>query len=108
MVVDADLVCRVRTQMRDKAFLRAKAIEGKQEAGAKFSDYFDHLERWAQVPSHRALAMFRARNKHVLSLEIEVDAADASPVRPVERIIADAYRIGSSAPGDLWLLEVAR
>ena len=108
MAVNADLVGRVRTYMKDKAFLRAKAIEGKQEAGAKFSDYFDHVERWAQVPSHRALAMLRGRNEDVLSLEIEVDAADASPIKPVERMIADAYRIGPAAPGDLWLLEVAR
>ena len=108
MAVNADLVGRVRTYMKDKAFLRAKAIEGKQEAGAKFSDYFDHVERWAQVPSHRALAMLRGRNEDVLSLDIEVDAADASPIKPVERMIADAYRIGPAAPGDLWLLEVAR
>ena len=108
MAVNADLVGRVRTYMKDKAFLRAKAIEGKQETGAKFSDYFDHVERWAQVPSHRALAMLRGRNEDVLSLEIEVDAADASPIKPVERMIADAYRIGPAAPGDLWLLEVAR
>src|SRR6202041_2487040 len=53
--------------------------------GAKFSDYFDHVERWAQVPSHRALAMLRGRNEDVLSFEIEVDAADASPIKPVER-----------------------
>ncbi|MFZ2108470.1 MAG: Tex-like N-terminal domain-containing protein, partial [Roseiarcus sp.] len=108
MAVNADLVGRVRTHMKEKAFLRAKAIEGKQEAGAKFSDYFDHVERWAQVPSHRALAMLRGRNEDVLSLEIEVDAADASPIKPVERMIADAYRIGPAAPGDLWLMEVAR
>ena len=108
MAVNADLVGRVRTYMKDKAFLRAKAIEGKQEAGAKFSDYFDHVERWAQVPSHRALAMLRGRNEDVLSLEIEVDAADTSPIKPVERMIGDAYRMGPAAPGDLWLLEVAR
>ena len=101
MAVNADLVGRVRTYMKDKAFLRATAIEGKQEAGAKFSDYFDHVERWAQVPSHRALAMLRGRNEDVLSLEIEVDAADTSPMKPVERMIADAYRIGPAAPGDL-------
>jgi uncharacterized protein len=108
MAVNAELVGRLRTHLKDKAFLRAKAIEGKQEAGAKFADYFDHVERWAQVPSHRALAMFRGRNEDVLSLEIEVDAADPSPIKPVERMVADAYRIGSAAPGDLWLMEVAR
>src|SRR5271155_4625711 len=108
MAVNADLVGRVRTYMRDTAFLRAKAIEGKQEAGAKFSDYFDHVERWAQVPSHRALAMLRGRNESVLALDIEVDADDASAVKPVERMIADAYQVASAAPGDLWLREVAR
>src|SRR6202453_605828 len=108
MAADAELVGRLRTYLKDKAFLRAKAIEGKQEAGAKFSDYFDHVERWAQVPSHRALAMLRGRNEDVLSLEIEVDAADPSPIKPVERMIAAAFSIGSAAPGDLWLMEVAR
>jgi uncharacterized protein len=108
MAADAELVGRLRTYLKDKAFLRAKAIEGKQEAGAKFSDYFDHVERWAQVPSHRALAMLRGRNEDVLSLDIEVDAADPSPIKPVERMIAAAFRIGSAAPGDLWLMEVAR
>ena len=66
--------------MQEKAFLRADVDDGKQEAGAKFSDYFDHVERWAKVPSHRALAMLRGRNEGVLSLDIEVDADDASPV----------------------------
>jgi uncharacterized protein len=108
MAVDAQLLGRLRTYMKTKAFLRAKVIEGKQEPGAKFSDYFDHVERWAQVPSHRALAMLRGRNEEVLALEIEVDADDPSPVKPVERMIAEAYRIGSATPGDVWLMEAAR
>ncbi|TJW42924.1 MAG: RNA-binding transcriptional accessory protein, partial [Mesorhizobium sp.] len=43
----------------------------------------------------------------VLSLDIEVDADDVSPVKPVERMIADAYAIGRQLPGDRWLMEVA-
>ena len=95
--------------MKDKAFLRARAIEGKQEAGAKFSDYFDHVERWAQVPSHRALAMLRGRNEDVLSLEIEVDA-DGYFGRKAGGA-DDRGRLPHRGPrraGDLWLLEVAR
>ncbi|WP_419694602.1 Tex family protein [Mesorhizobium muleiense] len=103
---NADLVGRLRTYMKERAFLRSRVVDGKQEAGAKFSDYFDHVERWANVPSHRALAMLRGRNEEVLSLDIEVDADDASPVKPVERMIADAYAIGQ-LPGDRWLMEVA-
>ncbi|MER8373288.1 Tex family protein [Mesorhizobium sp. M1406] len=104
---NADLVGKLRTHMKERAFMRARVVDGKQEAGAKFSDYFDHVERWANVPSHRALAMLRGRNEEVLSLDIEVDADDTSPVKPVERMIANAYAIGGSLPGDRWLMEVA-
>ncbi|MER8579320.1 RNA-binding transcriptional accessory protein [Mesorhizobium sp. M1423] len=104
---NADLVGKLRAYMKERAFLRSRVIDGKQEAGAKFSDYFDHVERWANVPSHRALAMLRGRNEEVLSLDIEVDADDVSPVKPVERMIADAYAIGRQLPGDRWLMEVA-
>ncbi|MCA0027798.1 RNA-binding transcriptional accessory protein, partial [Mesorhizobium sp. B263B1A] len=104
---NADLVGKLRSYMKERAFMRARVVDGKQEAGAKFSDYFDHVERWATVPSHRALAMLRGRNEEVLSLDIEVDADDSSPVKPVERMVANAYAIGGSLPGDRWLMEVA-
>jgi len=106
--VNADLLGRLRAYMRDKAILRAKVVDGQQEAGAKFSDYFDHFERWATVPSHRALAMLRGRNENVLNLDLEVDADDASPTKPVERMIAEAYQIGGALPGDIWLKDVVR
>ncbi|MGH6763599.1 MAG: Tex family protein [Phyllobacterium sp.] len=103
---NADLLGKLRHYMKDRAFLRAQVVDGKQEAGAKFSDYFDHFERWTTVPSHRALAMFRGRNEDVLSLEIEVDADDTSAVKPVERMIAAAFDIGQQKPADKWLMEV--
>ena len=107
MAENADLVGRLRTYMKDRATLRAKVIDGKQEAGAKFSDYFDHTERWATAPSHRALAMLRGRNEEVLSVDIEVDADDTSSVKPAVRMVASAYQIGGTLPGDKWLLDVA-
>ena len=106
--VNADLLGRLRSYMREKAFLRAKVVDGQQEAGAKFSDYFDHVERWAVAPSHRALAMLRGRNEGALTVDIEVDADDASPTKPVERMIAEAYQVGAQLPGDLWLKDVVR
>jgi len=104
--VNAELVGRLRAYMRDKAVLRARVEDGKQEAGAKFSDYFDHCERWANVPSHRALAMLRGRNEGFLTLELEVDA-DA-PEKPAERMIAEACGAVGDAPGDVYLRDVAR
>ena len=104
---NAEVVGRLRAYLHGKADLRARVVEGKQEAGAKFSDYFDHVERWANVPSHRALAMLRGRNEDVLALDIEVDAEDPRPVKPVVAMIAEGYGIGDRLPGDVWLLEVA-
>ena len=104
---NAELVGRLRAHMKERAVLRARVLDGKEEAGAKFSDYFDHAERWATVPSHRALAMLRGRNEDVLALELDVDADDPAPVKPVMRMIAAAYGIGPALPGDQWLMEVA-
>ncbi len=102
---NADLLKRLREYMKDNAFLRSRVVEGKQEAGAKFSDYFDHTERWATVPGHRALAMLRGWNEEFLSVDIVVDQDSTEPVKPVERIVASFYAVGTK-PGDRWLAEV--
>ncbi|MBB3592282.1 uncharacterized protein FHX08_002626 [Rhizobium sp. BK529] len=104
---NADLLGKLRAHLRNAALLKAKVVEGKEATGEKFSDYFDHSERWATVPGHRALAMLRGWNEEVLTLTIEADAEIASPNKPVERMIAAAYEIGSSRPGDRWLMDVA-
>ncbi|MCV9997643.1 RNA-binding transcriptional accessory protein [Pararhizobium sp. YC-54] len=103
---NADLLGRLRAHMRQVAFLRSKVVDGKQEAGAKFSDYFDHSEKWATVAGHRALAMLRGWNEEFLSVDIVVDQDDTSPVKPVERTIASVYKVGGTLPGDKWLMEM--
>ncbi len=106
---NADLLGRLRTYMREHGVLRSRVADGKQESGAKFSDYFDHSERWSAVAGHRALAMMRGRNEDVLMLELEVDAADPAPYKPVERLIASTYEVRADAGAcDAWLMDVAR
>ncbi len=106
---NADLLGRLRTYMRERSQIKATVVEGQQEAGAKFSDYFAHTERWGNVAGHRALAMMRGRNEGVLSLEIEVDAEDPSPYKPVERMVAEAHDIrADGVVADAWLMDVAR
>ncbi|QGG89552.1 S1 RNA-binding domain-containing protein [Agrobacterium sp. MA01] len=104
---NADLIGRLRNDMKDRAILYSKLVDGKAEAGAKFSDYFDHFERWATVPGHRALAMLRGWNEEFLSLAIEVDRDDTSPIKTSQRMIASAYQVAAKGPADQWLLEVA-
>lgn len=104
---NADLIGCLRNDMKDRAILYSKLVDGKAEAGAKFADYFDHSERWATVPGHRALAMLRGWNEEFLSLSIEVDRDDSAPVKPSQRMIASAYQVAGKGPADQWLLEVA-
>ena len=110
MAENADLVGSLRNYMKENAQVHARLVEGKAEAGAKFSDYFDHVERWATAPSHRALAMLRGRNEEILTVDIEIDADSDAPVKPVEARIMGAYQIDPKAgtPADKWLGEVAR
>ncbi|WP_288427828.1 Tex family protein [uncultured Agrobacterium sp.] len=107
MTENADLLKRLRDYMRQNAMLRAKVVDGKQAAGEKFSDYFDHTEKWATAPGHRALAMLRGWNEEVLTLTIDVDADDPSPVKPAQRTIASAFEIRNAGPADQWLMDVA-
>jgi uncharacterized protein len=105
-----ELVGRLRAYLRDRAVLRSAVIAGKEAAGEKFADYFDHRERWTTVPSHRALAMLRGRNEEVLALELEIDADDPTPVKPVERMVAEAFSINVPAklPAEGFLFDVCR
>lgn len=107
MAENAELVGKLRHYMQANAILHAKVIEGKEQVGAKFSDYFDHSEKWANVPSHRALAMFRGRNEEVLSVNIEVDEELPHIDKPVVQIIKGLYQIGNKLPGDIFLSDVA-
>lgn len=63
-----------RSAMRNFFFrqgqIRTKVLDGKEEEGAKFRDYFDWEESVEEVPSHRLLAMFRGEREGVLSLQI--------------------------------------
>ncbi|WP_159946873.1 Tex family protein [Rhizobium sp. 18065] len=104
---NADLLGRLRNDMKARAILYSKVVEGKEAAGEKFADYFAHFERWATVPGHRALAMLRGWNEEFLTLAIEVDRDDPSPVKPSQRTIAAAYEIAAKGPGDKWLMDVA-
>ena len=106
---DASLLGRLRQTLRERGVLRSKVIDGRQDAAAKFSDYFDHREPLAKIAGHRVLAMMRGRNEEMLSLEIEIDADDDAPFKPVERMIAATQDIREDGgPADAWLMSVVR
>lgn len=74
---DARLLGKLRQHVVQNSFLLSRKARGKvDETGKnkgksdKFRDYLEHNEKLKNVPSHRALAMFRGRNAGVLSLKL--------------------------------------
>jgi uncharacterized protein len=102
---NAELLGRLRNFMQSEAILRSKVVEGQEQAGAKFSDYFDHSEAWKTTPSHRALAMLRGSNEGVLTLDIAPPGEEG--VTRAEEMVAAVLEVRSSGPGDKWLRKAA-
>ena len=113
---DAELIGRMRAHLQANGRVVSKVVEGKEEAGAKFRDYFAYTENFDAVPSHRALALFRGRNEEVLRIavklpqELEEAAAGTRPgPTSAERMIAARFGIAErSRPADAWLVETVR
>ena len=102
---DASLLAKVRDYLWKNAHLTSRIVEGKEQEGAKFRDYFDHHEPISQVPSHRALAMFRGRNEGVLQLALNADPQHDEPPKEsyAEQIIIDHLGLRlNNAPADVW------
>ncbi len=108
---DADLLGALREQMWSNGVMISKLRDGKKEAGAKFSDYFDFSEPLHKLPSHRILAMFRGEKEEMLDLSIQPDAAVPAPtvVTSYEMKIMQRFAISQQGrPGDKWLGETVR
>jgi uncharacterized protein len=109
---DADLVGELRERMWKAGHLTAKVRDGKQEAGAKFSDYFDFTEPYGKLPSHRILALFRGEKEEILDLTMESTApAEQAATGPTgyERAIAVRFGVSDQGrPADRWLLDSVR
>ncbi|MEZ0094651.1 Tex family protein [Streptacidiphilus sp. EB129] len=108
---DADLLGELRERMWGRGRLSATVRDGKEEAGAKFSDYFDFAESFVSLPSHRVLAMLRGEKEDVLDLTLEpyADQADAEAPGGYESRIAQRFEIADRGrPGDRWLLDTVR
>ena len=125
---DPALVGALRDWLTAKAVIRAKLVAGKEEEGAKYRDYFQHVEAIGTIPSHRLLALFRARNEGVLDLElaprpttpIKTSSSEADPAIALDEAAASGHAeaegrvarhfdiVDRSRPGDRWLLDTAR
>ncbi|MEU7339018.1 Tex family protein [Streptomyces sp. NPDC007074] len=108
---DADLIGELRERMWTRGRLAAKVRAGKEEAGAKFADYFDFAEPFKELPSHRVLAMLRGEKEEVLDLVLEPEEPAESPSAPssYEGMVAHRFGIADRGrPADKWLQDTVR
>lgn len=111
---DASLLQTLREYLTDHGIVESKVVEGKEDAGAKFADYFDYSETISTIPSHRALALFRGRREEILNVSLRLDTEEEKPKwdaphNPCEGRIAVRFGISNQGrPADKWLADTVR
>jgi len=120
---DATLVGAMRDFLHSHGRIRARVIPGKEAEGAKYSDYFDHLEPIAQIPSHRLLALFRASKEEIIDLSLlpfSSSAPKAVAAEALDEAIAAGHAVAEGRiavhagvadrgrAADRWLLDTVR
>lgn len=102
---DASLLAQIRDYLWKNAHLVSRVTPGMEQQDVKFSDYFDHHEPIARVPSHRMLAMLRGRNEGVLQLSLNASPDQDEPptISPCEHIIIQHLKVKlHQAAADNW------
>ena len=111
---DALLLQDLREYLQTHGVVEAKVIEGKEEAAAKYADYFDYDEPLGVIPSHRALALFRGRREELLNVTLRLDSEAEkpkwdAPFNPCEARVAKRFGIvNQNRPADKWLADTVR
>lgn len=111
---DAELLSQLRAYLTDHGMVKSTVIDGKQNEGAKFRDWFDFAEPITQMPSHRALALLRGRNEGILNVSLVLDS-ELNPEQtpktsnPCENRVAARFGIKDTGrPADKWLGDTVR
>ncbi|MBY0547788.1 MAG: RNA-binding transcriptional accessory protein [Candidatus Obscuribacterales bacterium] len=101
--ISEDETCRkeMRKLWAKRSTISSLLVKGKEEAGAKFKDYFDWSESAAAAPSHRILAMLRGETEGFL--RIKMGPPEEEGVRELE----SRYVRGSSPVANQLKLAVA-
>lgn len=108
---DATLLGLLREKLWHEAEVHAQVIDGKQELGEKFKDYFDYREPIRAMPSHRALAMLRGRNEGILqaALKYQADETPITEQSEYEKIMMQHIGLqDKNCPADKWLRDTVR
>ena len=109
---DAGLIEKLRLYLHDKGLVVSRVVDGKENEGQKFRDWFEFEELWRAMPSHRALALFRGRTEGILTVTIKLPEEllpGFSGATPCEGMIAAHYALREQGrPADKWLMDCVR
>ena len=111
---DATLLQGLRTYLLEHGVVASTVIAGREDAAAKFADYFDYAETIGTIPSHRALALLRGRREEMLDVVLRLDTEAEKPKwdaphNPCEGRIAARFGVHNQGrPADKWLADTVR
>jgi len=105
---DADLVGQLRERLWSHGRLVATVRAGREQDGAKYSDYFDFSQALAELPSHRILALFRGEKDEILQLSVQPEDVAGERSEYELRIAARFGIQDAGRPADRWLLDSVR
>ncbi|HEV2241886.1 MAG TPA: Tex family protein [Streptosporangiaceae bacterium] len=107
---DADLIGVLRERMWSRGRLVSRVRDGRQEAGAKFADYFDFAEPLTRLPSHRILALLRGEKEGFLEVELDPgELTTGGELGDYESRIARHFGVAARGrPADRWLADTVR
>ncbi len=106
---DATLIGELRDWLWNSGVIRAKVVEGKEAAGEKYRDYFDHAEPLAKIPSHRLLALYRGRREEFITLDLEPGSdPEAGHLYAEGRVALHAGIRHQDRAADTWLRNACR
>ncbi len=111
---DATLLQGLRTYLLEHGVVASTVIAGREDAAAKFADYFDYSETIGTIPSHRALALLRGRREEMLDVVLRLDTEAEKPKwdaphNPCEGRIAARFGVHNQGrPADKWLADTVR
>ena len=109
----ADLVGKLRDYVWSNAQLTSTMIDGQENSGSKFKDYFEYTEELKKIPSHRALALFRGRGEAALRLKLFIKGQDDlekfTDMGICDSMVANHFNLTAQGrAADNWLMESAR
>ena len=111
---DATLLQGLRSYLLEHGVVASSVVAGREDAAAKFADYFDYSETIGTIPSHRALALLRGRREEMLDVVLRLDTEAEKPKwdaphNPCEGRIAARFGVHNQGrPADKWLADTVR